>query len=121
MPDAAPTLQAAAHSALKRLTKWRAILAGWQLGSKAKGQPACDAVRDHREATLVVRAELDALTATLISTGVLNHEEYLKALALAADRNNALLEKRFPGVKTTEQGIELDRDLAKPWMSKFPK
>jgi hypothetical protein len=39
--------------ALNRIAKWRTILAGWQLGTKPKGDPTCDAVRDHREATIM--------------------------------------------------------------------
>lgn len=112
-------IQAAAHAALNRLAKWRTILAGWQLGTRAKGDPVCDAVRDHREATL--RADVDALTDLLIAKGIFSTEEYLRALADAAEICNHRLEQRFPGARTTEQGIELDLDKARPWMSKFPK
>ena len=124
MPDQQPTievLRASARGALNRLAKWRAILAGWQVGSKAKGEPACDAVRDHRQETLTLRAELSAVVAVLIARGIIAEADFLEALDVAANQCNEALEKRFPGVKTTEAGIELDRDLAKPWMSKFPK
>jgi hypothetical protein len=33
--------------ALQKLAKWRLIFAGWQLGTRLKGDPECDAVRDH--------------------------------------------------------------------------
>ena len=115
------SIQGAAHAALNRLAKWRTILAGWQLGTRAKGDPVCDAVRDHREATLMLRADVDALTDLLIAKGIFTTEEYLRAVADAAEMCNHQLEQRFPGVRATEQGIELDRDKARPWMSKFPK
>ena len=38
-----------------RLCKWRTVLTGWQLGTRAKGDPEGDAVRDHREVTLLLR------------------------------------------------------------------
>jgi hypothetical protein len=41
-------------AALNRLCKWRAIFAGWQLGTRAKGDPESDAVRDHREVTILI-------------------------------------------------------------------
>jgi hypothetical protein len=41
-------------SALERLAKWRTLFAGWQLGTRPKGEPESDAVRDHREATLML-------------------------------------------------------------------
>ena len=33
--------------ALNVLAKWRTLLAGWQLGTRPKGDPECDAVSDH--------------------------------------------------------------------------
>src|SRR5258707_8554059 len=45
-------------AALNRLTKWRTHYAGWQLGTRAKGDPESDAVRDHRELTMLLRVDL---------------------------------------------------------------
>ena len=53
-------------AALNRLCKWRAIFAGWQLGTRAKGDPESDAVRDHREVTILLRAEASAMTGLLL-------------------------------------------------------
>lgn len=41
------------QSALNRVTKWRSIFTGWQLGTRAKGDPEGDAVRDHRELSII--------------------------------------------------------------------
>mgnify|MGYP001587156880 CR=1 FL=1 len=41
---------------INRLTKWRTLFTGWQLGTRAKGDPEGDAVRDHREVTILLRA-----------------------------------------------------------------
>src|SRR5258707_10424244 len=58
-------------AALNRLTKWRTHYAGWQLGTRAKGDPESDAVRDHRELTMLLRVELTALTGLLMRKGVI--------------------------------------------------
>jgi hypothetical protein len=52
-----------AAQALNRLAKWRAVLAGWQLGTRPKGDSECDAVRDQRELLLILRAEVNAISA----------------------------------------------------------
>lgn len=36
-------------NALNILTKWRVLFTGWQLGTRPKGDPEGDAVREHRE------------------------------------------------------------------------
>jgi hypothetical protein len=56
--------------ALNILTKWRTIFAGWQLGTRPKGDPECDAVRDHRELSMILRAEVTAFTGLLREKGV---------------------------------------------------
>jgi hypothetical protein len=54
-----------AIQALNRVAKWRGLFAGWQLGTRPKGDPECDAVRDHREITILLRVEASALTRLL--------------------------------------------------------
>ena len=46
------------NQALNRLCKWRAHFAGWQLGTRAKDDPEAQAVRDHRELSMLMRVEL---------------------------------------------------------------
>lgn len=86
-----------AMQALNRLAKWRTVLAGWQLGTRAKGDPECDAVRDHREATLLLRVEVTALSQLLISKGVFTEQEWNEQIAAEAAYYSTALEKRFPG------------------------
>lgn len=54
---------------LQKLCKWRSVFAGWQLGTRPDTDAECQAVRDHREVTMLMRAELSALTALLIEKG----------------------------------------------------
>lgn len=68
------------RAALERLGKWRTLLTGWQLGTRPAGDPESDAVRDHREATLLLRAETNAIGGLLISKGLVTADEFAGAL-----------------------------------------
>ena len=63
-------LAQACSRAMNRLAKWRSVFAGWQLGTRQIGDPESDAVRDHREVTLLLRAEQSALVLLLIEKGI---------------------------------------------------
>ena len=104
---------------LNRLAKWRMVFASWQLGTRVKGDPECDAVRDHREATMVLRAEVTALSALLIQKGVFTHDEFVAAIEKEAEELSKMFEERFPGFKATDGGMTVDttqaHDTTKNW------
>lgn len=107
-----------AMQALNRLAKWRTVMAGWQLGTRAKGDPECDAVRDHREATLLMRAEVNALASLLVEKGVFTHDEWSAQLVIEANACSTQLEERFPGFSATDIGLAMDAraaDTTKGW------
>jgi hypothetical protein len=95
---------------VNRLGKWRTWFAGWQLGTRPLGDPECDAIRDHREATLIQRAELSALVGLLIKKGVFTAEEFTSGLEVEAAALSSALERRWPGVRATDEGLALDVD-----------
>lgn len=97
---------------LNRLAKWRTFLTGWQLGTRAKGDPESDAVRDHREATLILRAETTALANLLIEKGLITPAEYSAVIEREADLLEADLQKRFPGIRATAIGLTIDARAA---------
>lgn len=101
-----------AKDALNRLAKWRTVFAGWQLGTHPKGDPESDAVRDHREATLLLRVEVTALATTLIDAGVITQDAFVEALRVEADLLNTDLERRFPGFSAHADGIHMDPQKA---------
>lgn len=101
--------------ALNILTKWRTIFTGWQLGTRPKGDPEGDAVRDHREVTILLRAESSALIGLLIAKGVFTLDEWRDALEREAGLLAKDFERRFPGVTATETGLTIDK-RALPWM-----
>lgn len=101
--------------ALNILTKWRVLFTGWQLGTRPKGDPEGDAVRDHREVTILLRAESSALVGLLLAKGVITEADWLDALRREAGQLNKDFERRFPGVTASEEGLTMDKRVL-PWM-----
>ncbi|SRR5260221_120926 len=104
------------YAALNRITKWRSVFAGWQLGTRPKGDPESDAVRDHREVTILLRVEMTAVSKLLIDNGVFTIEEWQKAVFEEAELLSKDYEKKFPGCKATDSGIQMDVSKASETM-----
>jgi hypothetical protein len=98
--------------AIQRLCKWRSVFAGWQLGTRKKGDPESDAVRDHREVTILLRAEVNAIAELMIAKGIVTAEEFTRQVAEAAEQLNAAYERKFPGMKAELDGIHYDVQVA---------
>ena len=107
------------HKSLNRLTKWRSVFAGWQLGTRPTGDPECDAIRDHREVTILLRAEVTTLTKLLMDKGVFTQEEHAKELTAEAELLSKDYESKFPGMKATDIGIEYDVQVAAKTMKNW--
>lgn len=103
-------------SALFRLARWKTVFAGWQLGTRPLGDPESDAVRDHREATLMLRVEASALAQLLIDKGVFTKEEWCDALETEANNLNDALEIRFPGFSAIADGLAINAEQAQETM-----
>jgi len=101
----------------ERLGKWRMVFAGWQLGTRPKGDPEGDAVRDHRELSMALRAEINALTALLVAKGVFTTEEFTDQLQNEAQHLCQLYERKFPGFKATDDGMSMDVAIARDTMA----
>jgi hypothetical protein len=96
----------------QRLAKWRVLFTGWQLGTRAKGDPEGDAVRDHREATLLLRAEVSAIAQLMFARDVFTVGEFRAAIEEEADLLSMALEAKFPGIQATNEGLVLDARAA---------
>jgi hypothetical protein len=96
------------HNIVNKLAKWRAVFAGWQLGTRPKGDPECDAVRDHREVTILLRAEVSALVNVLIEKKIMTAEEWGNQLATEAEFLDKQYELKFPGFTTFDGGVHMD-------------
>lgn len=105
--------------ALNRLAKWRNLLAGWQLGTRANSDPECAAVRDTRELLLLMRTELNALVGLLIAKGSFTEDEWNVALETEADQMSRDYERRFPGFKATNVGLEMSMPEAGETMKRM--
>lgn len=97
---------------LNRLAKWRSVFAGWQLGTRASGDPECEAVRDHREATLMLQAEMNAVVELLLKHKIISEQEWSTTLSEEAKLLGEALEKRFPGIEATDYGLDMDARAA---------
>lgn len=109
------TQQERTDRALNIVAKWRTLFTGWQLGTRPKGDPEGDAVRDQREAIILLRVEVSALTMLLLEKGVFTHEEWLARMEVEAGLLCERYEAKFPGVTAHENGLTIDK-RALPWM-----
>ena len=106
----------ALFGALDKLAKWRSVFAGWQLGTRSDTDPECQAVRDHRELSMLMRAELTALFGVLIHKGIVTIEELQLEVADEAAALDKAYEKKFPGFKSTPDGMSVDVEVARETM-----
>lgn len=96
----------------ERLCKWRSVFAGWQLGTRPIGDPECDAVRHHREVTIVLRAEVSGVVRVLLDKGLITQDELNRIMAEEAEHLSAAFERKFPGFKARDYGMEIDARVA---------
>lgn len=89
-----------------KLAKWRMVFTGWQLGTRAKGDPESDAIRDHREATILLRAEVSALTKILLDKKICTVEDFQRTLIVEMEELDNAYERRFPGIRTTDMSVD---------------
>jgi len=94
-------------AALNRLAKWRSVFAGWQLGTRPKTDPECQAVRDQRELLMFLRAESSALRNLLVKKGIFTESEWFEALEVEARELDKSFEALFPGMRATDEGITI--------------
>lgn len=112
-------LQVSFEAAFNKLTKWRSVFAGWQLGTRVADDPECLAVKDHREISIILRAEMNALSALMIDKGLITKEEWLERCIDEARELDKLYEHRFPGFTSSERGMNMKlpeaRETMKGW------
>ena len=96
---------ARADKVLNRLAKWRAHFAGWQLGTRTSNDPECRAVKDHREATILLRADVTALTGLMIDKGVFTAREFTERLIDEAEHLDRSYTAKWPGCEAHDDGM----------------
>lgn len=90
-----------------RLTKWRSTFAGWQLGTRVDSDPESQAVRDHRELTMLMRAELNALTACCIEAGLFTVRGFTEQVIIECEHLDQMYELKFPGFSSSDIGMNM--------------
>ena len=95
-------------NSINNLAKWRRVFMNWQLGSRQKGDHEADAVVDHRELSMIMRAELNGLVALLIQKGVFSALEFTAQLHVEAEELSASFSNRFPGYTAADDGLVVD-------------
>ncbi len=112
---------AAIHARVaNRVAKWRSVFAGWQLGTRLADDPESRAVRDQREVLIMLRAEVNAMTALLIEAGVMTTRTFTEQLILELEHLDAEYARRFPGMTSTDEGIAYQLPLAAETMKGWP-
>lgn len=107
--------------ALNKLCKWRMIFAGWQLGTRPNTDPEAQAVRDTREAIMLLRVEVTTLTKLLMDKGLFTEADFMKQAIEEAEYIEQQYEKKFPGFKATDTGMDVDVAKAKETMKGWRK
>ena len=108
-----------ARAALEKLAKWRKFFASWQLGTVPAADGRYKAVADHREVSILMRAELSALTGLLISKGTFTQEEFRGSLEREAKLLDHEYEERFPGWRSLPEGLSMKLPEAAETMRKM--
>lgn len=103
---------------LNRLAKWRTHFAGWQLGTRLLDDPEAQAVRDHREVTILLRAEVNAISRALIEAKIVSEERFTDLVCEEAILLEKAFEQRWPGVRATDEGLAYDNRVV-DWMKKW--
>lgn len=104
---------------LNKLAKWRNVFASWQLGSRSNNDGECRAVKDHRELSIFLRAEMSALTGLLIKKGVITGPQFEAALMSEAGLLDHNYEDKFPGFSTNQDGVHMDLPQAAETMRRM--
>lgn len=108
------------HAALNKLCKWRSVFAGWQLGTCSIENETARAIRDHREVTMLLRAEATAMLALQVKKGVFTLQEWQAELLEQVEHLDKSYEKKFPGFRSQSDGVliyntQLAADTTRNW------
>jgi len=95
------------RAALEKLAKWRKFFASWQVGTVPAGDGRYKAVADHRELSILTRAEMTAVTGLLIRKGIFTQAEFGEALERSAKQLDHDYEESYPGWRSLPGGLHM--------------
>jgi len=95
------------RAALEKLAKWRKFFASWQVGTVPASDGRYKAVADHRELSILMRAEITAVTGLLVKKGVISQAEFGEALERSAKQLDHDYEESYPGWRSLPDGLHM--------------
>lgn len=114
-----PDLSAQLRRATEKLCKWRGLYAGWWFGTRPNSDPQAQAARDNFDRTILLRCEMNAVTALLLSKGVFSVDQFQHQLLVEVEAMDRMLETSWPGFHTSDTGLEMDLLRAAETMKKW--
>lgn len=108
-----------AMNVLNKLAKWRNVFASWQAGTRLNSDAEIQALKWHIELSIMLRAEVNALTAILLAKGICTKEEFTDQLCDEAVNLDQQYEKKFPGISTDLSGVIYSLPEAAETMTKY--
>jgi hypothetical protein len=88
------------------------------IGTSPK-DPRAEGYRDLIDKMLILRVEVTALTSLLIQNGIITEEGFKVAVEDEADMLEKDYQKRFPGCRATDTGLDIDiakfRETTQGW------
>jgi hypothetical protein len=95
------------RAAQEKLGKWRGLYAGWWFGTKPIGDSQAKAARDNFDRTIMLRCEVNALTAILLDKGVCTTDEFVAHLLEEVEHMDRELERQWPGFYTDGASLHM--------------
>ena len=91
-----------ADAAINRVAKWRRAFATWQQANEF------DAIKDHRELTILLRVEMSALQGMLLARGLITEGELCDAIEREALRLDKAYSEKFRGITSDPEGLVIN-------------
>lgn len=110
-PNRLVTLKEYYAKLMNRVVQWKEVLANWQLGTKDDTDGSFRALQDLHDTNIRKGVKLEALVELLLAHRVIRPEDLIEKQIELAVRLDQSLEAKFPGVKSTESGLQVDEDV----------
>jgi len=110
------------QAALNKVCKWRMIITGKWIGTRRIEDPEGQSIRDFSDKLILLRVEQSALIGLLLRKRIFSLAELQKQLIEEAEALDKAYEKSFPGMHSTDEGIEIYApQIAADTMRGWPK
>lgn len=93
------------------LSNWKSLFASWATGLRPNQNTSYLAAQEQAETILILRAELTACLNLLLHLGVVTKDQFDEKFCEAVILLNQALENKFPGFKSTNEGLVLDKPI----------